>query len=181
VNRPSVHFPLAARAEPFAPVDAGDFRSLMAGFPTGVAVVTTAEPTGRPRGLTCSSICSVTLTPPTLLVCIRVGSPTLDAMLRCSTFAMNLLHEHARATAELFASGDPDRFSRVRWRSEPDFGGPHLVDDAHAVADCRISRHERVGDHTVVFGEVFRAELHPPAQSRPLLYGLRQYLSLTSH
>src|SRR5439155_979792 len=47
------------------------FRAMMSAFPTGVAVVTTTDADGRPHGMTCSSVCSVTLEPPTLLVCLR--------------------------------------------------------------------------------------------------------------
>jgi flavin reductase (DIM6/NTAB) family NADH-FMN oxidoreductase RutF len=170
----------------FTPIDeavgvsSDDFRSLMSGFPTGVAVLTTVDAGGVPRGMTCSSVCSVTLQPPTLLVCVRSASATLEAMTERGAFAINLLHEHARTTAELFASGAPDRFDRVGWQVEPVFAGPHLVDDAHAVADCRITRSEAIGDHVVVFGEVFRVGQHGPQPSRPLLYGMRRYLTTTN-
>jgi flavin reductase (DIM6/NTAB) family NADH-FMN oxidoreductase RutF len=153
------------------------FRSLMSTFPSGVAIVTTSDLDGQPRGMTCSSVCSVAVEPPTLLVCLREGSPTLAAMMRQSTFAVNLLHSRARATADLFASGAPDRFDLVRWSAGPETGGPHLVDDAHAIADCRISRTVATGDHTVVFGEVFQVEHLVSADSSPLLYGLRKYSS----
>ncbi|MFD5555110.1 flavin reductase family protein [Streptomyces sp. NPDC127068] len=150
------------------------FRALMAGFPSGVAVLTAADTTsGRPWGMTCSAVCAVSLTPPTLLVCVRVGSPTLDTMLRAGLFAVNLLHDGARATAELFASGAPHRFDQVRWEQGGGRGGPHLVDDAHTVADCVISGHQVVGSHTVVFGEVYGVRQH--RVPRPLLYGLRRY------
>lgn len=42
--------------------------------------------------MTCLSLCSVNVDPPTLLVCLRAQSPTLVAILRCGTFATNLLH-----------------------------------------------------------------------------------------
>lgn len=149
------------------------FRTLMAGFPTGVAVITAGDVEGHPRGMTCSSVCAVSLEPPTLLVCVRLGSPTLEAMLCQGTFAVNLLHDGARPTAELFASGAPHRFDRIRWEYDAGHGGPHLVEDAHAVADCRISGSHSVGDHTVVLGEVVGVTYH--REPRPLLYGLRGY------
>src|SRR6266540_7393763 len=64
-----------------AGVPAADFQALMASFPSGVAIVTATGSDGKPYGMTCSSLCSVALTPPTLLVCMRNGSPTLDAVL----------------------------------------------------------------------------------------------------
>lgn len=155
------------------------FRALMSTFPSGVSIVTTSDTGGQPWGMTCSSVCSVAVDPPTLLVCLRAGSPTLAAMERRSTFAVNLLHAGARETADLFASGAPHRFDQVRWTADGEAAGPHLPDDAHAIADCRISRTVRVGDHMVVLGEVFRVRhLARAAEGpSPLLYGLREYAS----
>ncbi|WP_438289712.1 flavin reductase family protein [Streptomyces sp. HUAS TT7] len=143
----------------------------MSSFPTGVAVVTTLDTEGLPRGMTCNSVASVTLTPPTLLVSLRAGSATLEAVVAHGSFAVNLLHSGGQRTAELFAGPDPDRFSRVCWRRSPS-GLPHLADAAFAVADCRVSGLLDVGDHTVVFGEV-GAISH--ADGTPLLYGLRRF------
>ncbi|MEV7603691.1 flavin reductase family protein [Kitasatospora sp. NPDC089797] len=162
-----------------SPTDAGptvaaaEFRALMAGFPSGVSVVAARTADGQPRGMTCSAVCSVTLEPPTLLASLRTDTRTLAAVLESGRFTVNLLHERARATAELFGSGAADRFSRVRWTYAPDGAGPHLVDDAHAMADCRVSAAHRVGSHTVVYGEVLRILQQPDPE--PLLYGLRGY------
>ena len=65
----------------------------------------------------------------------------------------------------------------MRWSADPAAGGPHLVDDAHAIADCRITGTVSACDHTVVFGEVFRVEHLTGDDRSPLLYGLRQYSS----
>jgi flavin reductase (NADH) len=42
------------------------FRDLMSSFLAGVVIVTGMHPDGAPRGMTCSSVTSVTLLPPTL-------------------------------------------------------------------------------------------------------------------
>jgi flavin reductase (DIM6/NTAB) family NADH-FMN oxidoreductase RutF len=149
------------------------FRAMMRSFPTGVAIVTATDPTGQPWGMTCSSLCSVTLRPPTLLVCLRAGSPTLAAIMLGGTFALNLLRDGAKATAELFASGDPDRFDHVDWHLDADTAGPHLREDAHAVADCRVGTTLPIGDHVVVFGETLRVTSRE--NCRPLVHGMRRY------
>lgn len=164
---------IGAVARSAGPAMSEGFRAMMRGFPTGVAVVTALDLAGRPWGMTCSSMCSVTLEPPTLLVSLRGESPTLAAILVRGEFAVNLLHEDARATAELFASGDQDRFDRVAWHLDGDAAGPHLQDAAHTVADCRTHTPLPVGDHVVVFGEVHGVTCR--ADCRPLLYGLRRY------
>ncbi|AOS62355.1 flavin reductase family protein [Actinoalloteichus hymeniacidonis] len=159
------------------PQDAADdvrFRLLMAGFPTGVTVISTLGRGQAPMGMTCSALCSVSLGPPTLLACLRAGSPTLAAIRRRRVFAVNLLHEAAQPVAELFGSGAPDRFDRVRWRIEPSWGVPVLFDDVHAVARCRVVDSKLVGDHRVVFGEVTHIRHYAEIRS-PLMYGRRRY------
>ncbi|MEV7657711.1 flavin reductase family protein [Streptomyces anulatus] len=161
----------AARTAPARP--APDIRPLMAGFPSGVGVVTTFAGDGSPRGMTCTSLCSVSLDPPILLVCLGTGSNTLKAVRESGSFAVNLLHAQGRTTAELFASGAPDRFDRVAWRAGADDAGPHLTEDAHIIADCSVVGDRVVGDHAVLMGEV-RAAV-PVRRERPLLYGLRRF------
>ncbi|MDT0473607.1 flavin reductase family protein [Streptomyces sp. DSM 41014] len=151
-----------------------DFRALMAGFPTGVTIVTTTGTEGDPWGMTLTSLCSVSMEPPVLLVCMRRGSPTLDAALARRSFAVNLLHRRARSTAELFASGAPDRFDRVTWHAPAGTGGPHLLEAAHTVADCAVTTDQVVGDHVVIMGRVTRVTRLAEEQ-HPLLYGLRRF------
>jgi flavin reductase (NADH) len=156
-------------------VEARDFRALMAAFPAGVAVVTAVDGDDVPRGMTCSSLCSVALEPATLLVCMRRGSPTLDATVDRRVFTVHLLDPDGRGVAELFGSGRADRFGIVEWETGGLFRLPHLKRGVTAVADCRVSRLIEVGDHTVVFGEVLDISWRSPSVCSPLLYGLRQY------
>ncbi|MEF3117362.1 flavin reductase family protein [Streptomyces chrestomyceticus] len=152
-----------------------DLRTLMAAFPTGVSIITTSARDGAHWGMTCTSLCSVSLDPPVLLVCLRCGSPTLEAVSDSGQFAVNLLHAQARPTAELFASGAPDRFERVVWRAPAGAAGPHLTYASHTIADCSVLSTQVVGDHTVVLGKV--DVVTPIRLQRPLLYGLRAYAS----
>lgn len=168
-DRGDRHTESAAPAECAPP---GDYTALMGMFPTGVAVITSVDGAGRPHGITCSSLTSVTLSPPTLLVCIRSSSPTLDALMTAGGFAVNLLHTGASATATLFGTPVADRFARVGWRPSAT-GLPWLHADALALAECRLGRAFPVGDHVVVLGEVLTATRYDGA---PLLYGLRQFL-----
>jgi flavin reductase (DIM6/NTAB) family NADH-FMN oxidoreductase RutF len=151
-----------------------DLRRLMTGFPTGVGVLTTLGADGLPCGMTCNSLCSVALSPATVLVCLRTAGPTLSAALARGGFALNLLHEHAGSVSDLFSSGAPDRFERISWRLPLGADGPHLTEDAHATADAVITRTVEVGDHTVVFGAVHRVTVRDGA-AEPLLYGRRRY------
>jgi len=149
------------------------YLDLMSAFPTGVGVVTSLDVDGKPRGMTCSSITSATVAPPTLLVCLRLGSGTLDAVSSNGRFALNLLHAGGQGAAEVFSCPDANRFAQVRWR--PSLSGlPWLVQDAFAVAECQVTEFVKVGDHAIVLGEV---EEISQITATPLLYGLRRFAS----
>lgn len=176
----AVPFPAACdvAARDAVTCDADAYRALMSAFPTGVSVVTTVGADGLPRGLTCSSLASVTLRPPTLLVCVHAGSSTLAALRTGGWFAVNLLHARARETAELFSAPVADRFSQVAWAPSRASGLPLLVQDAFAVAECRVTRALNVADHVVVLGEVASVDRTPDA---PLLYGMRRFAAWQHH
>ncbi|MEU5553660.1 flavin reductase family protein [Micromonospora sp. NPDC047793] len=152
------------------------FRGFMSAYFTGVAVVTSVDAEGRPHGLTCNSLTSVTLDPPTLLVCLGEHSGTLGAVRDRAGFLVNLLHEGGRGAAELFASRAADRFDRVGWRENRSGGLPWLVDDAYAMAECTVADVKIVGDHAVVFGEVVAVQT---TRGNPLLYGRHTFSNRT--
>jgi flavin reductase (DIM6/NTAB) family NADH-FMN oxidoreductase RutF len=149
---------------------------LMSGFPTGVAVITTRCPaTGQPYGLTCSSLVSVTLEPPTLLVSVKSGSPVLDAIHRSRIFGVNLLHENGERTARIFSTPIPDRFDQINWEPSGMSRIPWLVDDSFAWAECVLTETHEVGDHVLTLGRVTRID--GPLKGSPLMYGLRTFAS----
>ncbi|MFJ2770403.1 flavin reductase family protein [Streptomyces sp. NPDC087300] len=153
-----------------------EFREMMASFPTGVSVVTARDGSAAPRGMTCSSLCSLSVDPPTLLTCLRTESPTLRAVLASGAFAVNLLHGEADWVAALFASGAPDRFEKVAWRPVGHTRSPALIEAAHAVAECTVARTHPSGDHVIVVGTVRAVErFRGFGRESALLYGFRRY------
>jgi flavin reductase (DIM6/NTAB) family NADH-FMN oxidoreductase RutF len=153
------------------PITGPQFRQLMSAFPTGVAVVTTTTPEETPRGMTCSAVSSVTLTPPTILICLQQGTRTAVAVRETGTFAVNLLHSRSRAVAEVFAAPVGDRFALVDWKFSL-HRLPMLWRDAFAFAECHVTDTVDVGDHTVYFGHV---DVIDQVDDVPLVYGLREF------
>jgi flavin reductase (DIM6/NTAB) family NADH-FMN oxidoreductase RutF len=146
-------------------------RSMMAYFPTGVSVVSAFDSDGCPHGITCSSLTSVCLEPPTVLVSIISRSITLRHALRHGIFGITLLNAQARALAQRFATPALDRFAGVSWRRSP-LGAPWIDPGMTAAADCDVADTVEVGDHTVLFGRVRNVTV---LGGSPLLYGLRTY------
>ncbi|MBP2326809.1 flavin reductase (DIM6/NTAB) family NADH-FMN oxidoreductase RutF [Kibdelosporangium banguiense] len=128
------------------------FRSVMAGLPSSVVVVTTVDPEGGPQGVTCSTLCAVSQDPPLLLVCIPNDSRTLAALQDRGLFVVNMLHKHGDDAARVFAA--EGHFRSVLWAPSRRDKLPLLIDDAHCVAECRVWSVVAAGDHTVVIGEV---------------------------
>lgn len=167
-------------APPATAVTGKEFRDLMAGVPACVTVVTTTGNDEQPYGMTCSSLCSLTTQPPTMLLCLRSAGPTCRSVLASGALSINFLHAGARSTAELFASGNPARFTRITWTPpEGHAGGPHLLHAAHAVADCTVTRACETGDHTAVFAQI--TALRRYRAGLPLMYGMRFYGTWTDH
>jgi flavin reductase (DIM6/NTAB) family NADH-FMN oxidoreductase RutF len=158
--------------QPITRVTASDQMALMTAYPTGVAVVTAIDDDGSLHGMTCTSLTSVTLNPPTLLVSFHRKSGTLRAARRRGRFGVNLLHARGRRAAEVFSTAVEDRFGEVRWQHSDVTGMPWLTEDAHAFAGCVVRESIEVSDSEVVLGEICEI-----VQERdlPLLYGMREF------
>jgi len=155
------------------PVAGDTFRAIMSAFPTGVAIVTTVDERGEPRGLTTNAVCSVSADPPLLLVCVDRTSRTLPALRHARRFAVNFMSDGSADLCALFASKAADKFAHVRW--EPGLGGvPCLVDDALAYAECTTEQEFEAGDHLILTGRV-EAGRAPAADQVPILYFRRTY------
>jgi hypothetical protein len=97
---------------PGGTVDELAFREAIAHFATGVTVVTTTYE-GRPAGMTASAVCSLSLDPILLLVCIDNRLPTHEAIEASRRFAVNVLGEGDEALARRFARPAEDKFAGV--------------------------------------------------------------------
>ena len=158
---------------PGAGVDAAQFRQLLGRFATGVAVLTARRGDGRPVGMTASSVASVSLDPPLLLVAVAHTNDMHDALLGAAHFAVNILAEDQEALARRFAEVEANRFNGVGFR-EGHQGVP-LIDGVLAHIECAKQSAVPGGDHTVFFGLVTGGEV---SERRPLLYYRGGYASL---
>jgi flavin reductase (DIM6/NTAB) family NADH-FMN oxidoreductase RutF len=160
------------------PVTHGEFFAIMSAFPTGVAIVTTLEPDGTPRGLTTNAVTSVSADPPILLVSVDRGGRTLPALVHRKRFVVNFMRDDCAELCALFASKADDKFSQAAWT--PGLGGvPILHEGAVAHAECSTLEELEVGDHVVVTGLV-EAGSPPAAADVPIVYFRREYSSAPS-
>ncbi|WP_281032953.1 flavin reductase family protein [Nocardia brevicatena] len=85
----------------------------MGRFTTGVAVVSADDRTGNPCAMTISSLTSVSLEPPILLVSLTHGSRTTEAVETTWTFAVSILGSRQEAVARRFATRGGARFEGI--------------------------------------------------------------------
>jgi flavin reductase (DIM6/NTAB) family NADH-FMN oxidoreductase RutF len=154
-------------------LDPDAFRSVLGRFASGVTVVTTRDPQGLDHGLTVSAFCSLSLSPPLVLVCIAHDASVYAALSRAEHYAVNILASHQEALSRRFAGKDPNRFEGVGFTRG--LTGSALLDDALAYVECRrVAQHEG-GDHTIFVGAVEAAQTR---SSAPLLYYRGGYAQL---
>jgi flavin reductase (DIM6/NTAB) family NADH-FMN oxidoreductase RutF len=153
-------------------IDGATFRSIMASFPSGVAIVTTGDADGRPRGLTVTSACSVSVDPPLLLVCVNATSRTLPALRRSGRFVLNVMRAGRGQLGARFASKKEDKFVGVAWCATPT-GLPVLAADALSWAECTTVSEIEAGDHVILLAHVERGGA--AADGRPLVYFGRRF------
>lgn len=154
-------------------LDRQAFFEVMASFPTGVAVVTTVDAAGIPRGLTTTAVCSVSADPPTLLVSIAHASRTLDAVRGRGSFVVNFVGDGRTELCLRFASKVEDKFEGVAWQLTGG-GVPLLHEDAIAWAECTVACEVDVADHSLVVGKVVAGGLSAELEA-PLLYYRRSW------
>ena len=160
-----------------APDPAGDadlFRLIFAQLPSGVTVITTVSAEGEPCGMTASAVCSLSLEPLLLLVCVKSTSATLARLLAHGQFAVNILGREHAGLSTRFATSRPDKFAGIRHH---DAGGAPVLDDALAWLSCRVHATHPGGDHTIVVGAVTRMARE---EGEPLVWHASRYRVLDS-
>jgi len=155
-----------------------DYRAAISRFLTGVTLVT-ARHEGLAQGITASAVASVTLEPPTLLICLNRQSATCHAVSGAGRFCVHILADDQLELARHFASRIPDKFANL---VELGLGSTHdsplgnpIVDGALAYLECRVVTQTDVGTHRVFFGEVVSVDAR---EGSPLAYFRGQCASL---
>jgi len=141
------------------PVSKQAYREAMARLGAAVNVITTDGPGGR-AGFTASAVCSVTDTPPTLLVCANRTNDSYAAFKANGVLCVNVLTHGQQEVSGIFAGLTEHtmqgRFDSAHWHTLAT-GAPVLDEDAVSF-DCRITQTVEVGTHDVFFCEVEAVE-----------------------
>jgi len=164
--------------EPPAAVDAEAFKAAMRVLAGGVVMVT-ARRGDQLYGLTISACCSISASPPRVLISLAETASCLPAVLEARRFGLSILRVGQKPLAEL--GSVPGGPKQVDAFSESRDGTVTMIAGALAHLDCSVDHTFPISDHVLVIGNVEHAvsvpadELEAPG---PLLYFNRTFHAL---
>jgi flavin reductase (DIM6/NTAB) family NADH-FMN oxidoreductase RutF len=129
----------------------------MARLPAGVVVVSARTENGY-RGMTASSLVSISVDPPMVLVGLERESATRSAVAETRAFNVSVLTRSQEFIADRFAGRAPA--IDATWEAVPHRLGTNsipLIDGCAAWLECRLVDIRPAGDHDVCLGEVTAA------------------------
>ncbi|WP_447725840.1 flavin reductase [Sphingomonas koreensis] len=160
-------------------IDPAIFRDAMSRLGAAVNLITSDGPAGR-HGMTASAVCSVTDSPPTILVCVNRASPANEKFRANGSLCVNVLAPRHQALSGRFADRTLSLEERFRdeglWTALAT--GSPVLRDACVALDCRISHISEIGTHSVFFCEVHDVLLH--GDKGALIYFDRAYHGLAA-
>jgi flavin reductase (DIM6/NTAB) family NADH-FMN oxidoreductase RutF len=157
-------------AMPAAAIDPRELRRALAGFPTGVTVVTARGTGGELAGVTVNSFCSVSLAPPLLLWCLSKTAPSRSVFTHASHFAIHVLAADQMHLSKRFSNPAADKFAQLEF--DDGLGGAPVFGGTVATFECRAAQQHDGGDHLILIGEVERYRCN---ERHPLLFHAGDY------
>lgn len=158
-----------------APSDA--FRGAMRSLAGGVSVITV----GRGKditGMTVTSVSSLSVEPPTLIVSVNRQSSSWPLLQRYGAFGVNILSAEQVDVAERFSGKGglkgADRFTGAQWITRAT--GVPLLSGALAALDCEVEEVIERHSHAIVIGRV--RDVVTAAPHTALTYWDGQYVAI---
>ncbi len=135
------------------------FRHAMRHIPTGVTVVTSLKE-GEPRGMTVNAFASVSLDPPSLLICVNREARSYLFISTSRIFCVNVLAGDQAELAKHFSGKVRDlQFAGVGY--DIDATGAPVLHGAVAHFDCEVADEHHVGSHSIIIGRVISCAARP--------------------
>lgn len=159
------------------PVSSADFRGAMRHLTGGVSVITA----GRGKeisGMTVTSVSSLSVEPPSLIVSINRAASSWPLIARHGVFGVNILTADQLDIAERFTGKGGlkgvDRFTGAEWTTRA--SGVRLLVGALAAIDCEVEEVIERHSHAIVIGRVL--DVIASERTAALAYWHREYVAI---
>ncbi|MEA5456781.1 flavin reductase [Sinomonas sp. JGH33] len=160
-----------------SPADPQWFRQVLGRYPTGVALISSAEADGTPVGMVVGTFTSVSLDPPLVAFLPARTSTTWPRIRATGRFAVNVLGAGQEDVCRAFSSKTGSKYENVPWH--PSVSGTPFLERSVAWLDCTIEDVMDAGDHEIVLGRVDTMDIASP--DLPLLFFQGGYGRFTPH
>ena len=149
------------------PHEGAAFRDAMRRFATTVSIISCTSD-GCRYGMSATAVTSLSIDPPSLLVCINKSAATHRVLSRGGRFCVNVLRSFHSGLSQAFSGRlkGEDRFRLGAWHATDD--GLPFLRDAQANLFCETDRITDYGTHTIFIGRVYLARVDEDVD--PLLY-----------
>ena len=165
------------RIAPDHDVSPVDFRRAMRQLAGGVSIITVGQ-AGDITGMTVTSVTSLSVEPPSLIVSINRSASSWPLLKRNSFFGVSVLNADQIEIAERFAGKGgvtgADRFAGAEWITR--VSGVPLLADALAAIDCEVEHIIECHSHAIVIGRPLDMQLSQ--WTAALAYWQGQYVAI---
>lgn len=150
-------------------MEASSYKQLMKHHAGAPVVIATGRPGAR-TGLTATAFCSLSDSPPTILICVNKNASAHPVIRDTHSFSVNVLRDDQKDLAACFSGqtglkGEA-RFEGGDWQTQ-ETGAP-VLGDALASLDCELLAEHDHGTHSVFVGLV--KAVASDDESGPLIY-----------
>lgn len=175
-----------ARPECAPEVGAG-FREAMRRLAASVTIITSRDVDGTPHGMVASSVISVSMEPPSMLIAVNRNAGLYPVLQRSGRFCINLLSHDQKELLKPFSTSAlrEQRFQSDHWRDAWASGSARLpwLYDASASVECAVDLVTDYGTHSLFIGRVeqvhcMSAPAAGPSVAQPLVWLAGQQASL---
>jgi flavin reductase (DIM6/NTAB) family NADH-FMN oxidoreductase RutF len=158
-------------------VSQDDFRGAMRQLTGGVSVITV----GRGKdisGMTVTSVASLSVDPPALIVSVNRNASSWPLLKRYGVFGVNILNSDQIDIAERFSGKGglkgSERFAGAEWTTKA--SGVPLLTGALAAIDCEVEEIVERHSHAILIGRVLGLQVS--ARTAALAYWHGQYVAI---
>lgn len=155
-------------------VEPTQFKTAMRRIASTVTVITSASGAAM-NGMTATAVCSVSATPPCLLVVVNRSNRSHGLIEEAGIFAVNVLSENQDGLADHFAQKSVQPFDKITYRRG--ITGAPLLAGCVASLECVVESQTRSGTHSIFVGRVVDTAAH---DTQPLLHVRGTFARLAS-
>lgn len=149
-------------------MDTAKFRNLMRHQAGAVTIIAVGQPGSR-TGLTATAMCSLTDTPPMILICVNRNASAHAPIKIAKCFSVNVLATEHSELARRFSTKTVEgekRFDEHAWSTM--VTGAPILNGAIASLDCELADEHVFETHSIFIGRIRDGQFREDA--KPLLY-----------